>query len=249
MKRKLQCVLVDDDVRLAGLVQDLCAKSSLIELIHSFLCPKEFLKAAPGIDFDICLLDLCMPEMNSILVAKQLKGKLIIYVTGQYDNLKDAIESNPVDIIPKPIEHERFYKAIEKAYSIKAMEKAMVGIFNDNERREKYVLFNTAESKEKIRLCLQDIFYVEPDTYDARNKKVIMRDGKQHTLMRCSFEQLLSKALTLIQVNRYELISTEAVQKVRYDLITLKFQDKKETIKQVTLNRTFRKDFMNSVMF
>ncbi|HWY99102.1 MAG TPA: response regulator [Bacteroidia bacterium] len=245
MKNKLRCVLVDDDPFMHKVVKDLCVDSALIDMVDYFSCPKQFLSSVPAIDFDLCLLGICMSDMNGILVAKQLKSKMVIFVTGAHDHLLDAIESSPVDILLKPLKRERFFKAIEKANSLNMLNLGKSVVPVEQIEKQKYALFNVAESKAKLRILLSDIFYVKHDSDDSRNKLIIMKDGRQYTLMRATFEELLQYSSTLAQVNRSELISTDAVQNVRHDLITLKFQDMKESIiKQVTLNRTYRKNFM-----
>ncbi|MGP8217328.1 MAG: LytR/AlgR family response regulator transcription factor [Bacteroidia bacterium] len=244
MKNKLKCVLVDEDTSLHETVKNLCSSSNLAVVTQSFICPKQFLEAAPNIDFDICLLDLYMSEMNGIMLAKRLNGKLVIFVTGVGENLKDAIEADPLDILFKPLKKDRFIRAIEKATALLNESKSI--LHDRGPQEQKYKLFNVAESKEKVRLCLSDIYFVGNDSDDSRNKSIVMKDGKQFTLMRYTFEELLGFCSTLTQVNRSELISIEAVQKVRHDLISLKFNDPREIIvKQVTLNRTYRQSFMS----
>jgi DNA-binding LytR/AlgR family response regulator len=246
---KLRCILIDDDSRMQASVKRLCADSPLIELTESFLCPENFLASIEEIDFDLCILDVCTAGMEGLLVTKKLKDKLVIFVAGGYENIREAIELAPIDIIPKPIVKERFLNAIVKAHSINAYREGKEMAATTASQKDRCTLFNIAEAKDKILLKVSEVYFAALDSYDSRNKKVIMKDGREYTLMRYTFADILELSENLVQVNRSEIISVEAIQKVRHDLITLKFQDPREVVvKEVTLNRIFRKEFMSKMI-
>jgi hypothetical protein len=91
---------------------------------------------------------------------------------------------------------------------------------------------------------LPDIMLVTTDTTDPRHKKIYLRNGLSYTLMNCSMEQLLAIVPGLIQVNRAELVSMDAIKEAEYDLLTLKgVQDEDGRPKEVTISNSFRENF------
>ena len=67
---------------------------------------------------DLVFLDLQMPELGGLAVAKNLRGKrmpLIIFVTAFEQHALEAFDAGAVDYLLKPVRHERLTAAIQKA--------------------------------------------------------------------------------------------------------------------------------------
>ncbi len=237
MNRKLKCVLVDDDIIIIEAIKDLIRNSNIAEITHCFTNPKKFLKSLPEIDFDLCLLDIYMPEMEGLTVARLLKNKPIIFITGIESKLKEALELAPIDVITKPVKKDRLDKALTKAHCLIS-------------RAKEFEFFNVAENNTKVKLRLADIYFVQADTIDPRNKEVLLFNGTKYTLMDCTFEELLEISPGLAQVNKSELVSLDAVDKINYTLVTLKsLSSDKSKSKEVFLTNAYRKRFMNRVSY
>jgi len=233
MKKKLNCVVLDDDEFSVAILEDTCKKSKWVKIVRSFNSPKDFLDAMHEIEFDLCLLDIEMPGINGLKVAKIIGNKPIIFITGQYDKLKDALDISPVDIVTKPFKRKRLEKAFEKA-----------SIHIDKTGLVEYALFKVAESNDKVKIYFSDILYVKPDTVDPRNKQLYMANGVSYTLMNYTFEHLLSICPVLVMVNRAELVSARAVHTVRHNIVILKGVYEGNKAKKVILSDNCRKEFI-----
>jgi two-component system LytT family response regulator len=237
MLKKLKAIAVDDDVSILSTLEQMCKASPIIELVHTFTNPNEFLGKAPMLEFDLCILDIQMPQMEGITLAQVLKNKPVIFVSGSDERFRDALNLSPIDIVPKPILKDRLYKAFEKAHSLLG-------------EKKEYELFNVAESNKKVKIRLQDILLITTDDVDPRHKQAWLRSGEKYTLMNCKIEHLTANSQALIQVNRAEAVSMEAVHEVEYDLITLKgvLTDNGKP-KQVTLGAAFKKKFKERMFY
>lgn len=233
---KMKCILVDDDPLLLQMIQDLCQNSPIAEITRSYLNPKEFIDALPELDFDLCLLDIYMPELEGIVVAQMLENKPIIFVTGTDNKFKDALDLSPIDIVTKPIKKERLDKALAKAYSL----------INEN---KEFALFNVAEKQGKMKLKLADMVLVEPEEADPRNKKVTMKDGSRHTLMNYRLEDLLEINANFIQVSKSEIISADAIENLKGKMITLRLTTSSTKPINVKLSSAFRRKFLQRLHF
>jgi DNA-binding LytR/AlgR family response regulator len=237
MRTILRVVTVDDDPNIHATLKQMCKESPYIEIVYSYTDPEKFLAEAPMLDFDLCTLDIQMPGMEGITVAQVLKGKPIIFITGADNRFRDALNLSPVDIVPKPILKDRLFKAIEKAYSALASKK-------------EYELFNVAESNKKVKIRLADILLVSTDDVDPRHKQIWLKTGEQYTLMNYKLDDLVEHSQNLIQVNRAELVSIEAIHEVERDMITLKgIKADNGKPKQITLSPNFKKKLMDRMFY
>src|ERR1700756_3856913 len=109
---KLRCVLVDNDLSAHQTVRDLCSHTELAEVTRSYDNSKTFLKEQNKLEYDVCMLDIGLPELDGLVVAQLLNGKPVIFVTGQETRLREAIDFGPVDILFKPFRKERLYNAL-----------------------------------------------------------------------------------------------------------------------------------------
>jgi DNA-binding LytR/AlgR family response regulator len=210
MNKKIKIAIVDDDDYVHDFLNTIYNNSDIVEMKYSFIDSAKFIEAAPNIDFDLCMLDVRMPFMDGLEVARHIGSKPIIFVTGSDDRLPEALELSPIDIVIKPFTRERIDRALEKASKL---------IMDED---VKYGLFNVAESRKKVCIHLDDILFVKTDDVDTRNKLVVLISGTQYTLMNYSLNEILKVAGHLVQVNRQELVSVANISEVNADNITLK---------------------------
>ena len=238
MTKKLKCIVVDDDSFAVEVMKDNFRNSAYGELTHSFLSSKKFLAAAPTIDYDIIFLDISMPDIDGLSVARQVSDKHVVFVTGMEEKLKEATEFCPLGILSKPIAKNKLEKILETAYKVVAGNEVL-------KREKEYALFNIAESKEKVVLFIPDIQYVTIDEDDYRNKKAYLKGGKRVTLMNCTLESIRQQSVSLMQVNKWDLVSLTAIKSISHDNITLKINNENGKEKQVTFSRLYKKNLKN----
>jgi two-component system LytT family response regulator len=235
--KKLKCAYLDDDPFMHGVVKDFVIDSSTVEAIDYFSCPKKFLKTIPEYRYDVILLDIILPEIDGITIAKKLKDKLVVFITGEESVLKEALSLAPIDVLTKPLSKHRFDIAIEKAQ-----------LFLVNKRQsEEYKVFHCIEPKGNVQIKVQDIIYVRGEVVDSRHKQIILKDGTEYVLSHVTFDELLSLSNSLVQINRIELVSIDAIGVYEYDFLTLKGFKSAENNKQLSINRVYRSDFFNRI--
>jgi|SRR6185312_16060928 len=115
------------------------------------------------------------------------------------------------------------------------------------EEEQLFKLFNVAECRGKLLLCLTDVLFVTTDEVDHRHKKVYMKNGCSYTLMFCTLEKLLELNPRLIQINKAELVSKHAIKSMEHDLLTLNLVMENGRERQVTLSRTYKKNLLERV--
>lgn len=67
--------------------------------------------------FDIILLDLILPGIHGLEVAKQISnGSCIIFITSYRDYAVEAFDVNAVHYLVKPVAEERLFLALDRAF-------------------------------------------------------------------------------------------------------------------------------------
>ena len=107
-------------------------------------------------EVDIILLDIEMPGMNGLELAKNLgkKRPLIIFTTSKTDYAAEAFELNVADYLVKPVTPARFVQAIDKARELLDSNKEEVKI-----NEEEFIFIR--DSNIVRRLSLNDILFAE----------------------------------------------------------------------------------------
>ncbi|HEY3388914.1 MAG TPA: response regulator, partial [Prolixibacteraceae bacterium] len=115
MNTRLKCLLLDDELPSLTYLKMLCEQIPELEVIRAFNNASLFLKEIPGLEFDLCILDIEMPDVNGLQVANLLKGKPVIFTTGYKEYAAEAFDLDAIDYVRKPIKLERLQLAVRKA--------------------------------------------------------------------------------------------------------------------------------------
>lgn len=234
MTTKLKCLLLDDELPALSYIKVLCEELPDVEVVKAFNDPEKFLKAIPSLDFNVCILDIQMPGFTGLEIAQHLKDKLIIFTTAYKEFAAEAFDLNAVDYIRKPLQKERFEKAISKA---KELLKHKVS----SEKTQ--ALWNTDKGKTLINF--NEILYIKASETDSRDKLVYLVNDRKTTLKNVSFEQI-SSILPIKQfsrINKKEFIAIKTVVNFTSDEITTNISLKNATPLKLQLSEVYKEDF------
>lgn len=115
MKQKLECVLVDDEPMAREILASYIDKVPNLDLISSFENATDALVFMQESQVDLYFLDINMPEITGLSLAKIINDKAkIIFTTAYRDYAVDGFNLNVIDYLLKPFAFDRFLQAIEK---------------------------------------------------------------------------------------------------------------------------------------
>ena len=122
MMPALNILITDDEALARSRLRDLLADMDNIHIVAEAKNGKEALNFATELQPDIVLLDIRMPEMDGIEVARHLqklpRPPAVIFTTA-YDNYAiQAFDMNAVDYLLKPIRFERLQTSLQKARAL-----------------------------------------------------------------------------------------------------------------------------------
>jgi len=215
----------------------LCEQIPELEVVKAFNSPLKFCAELPKLDFDICILDIEMPDMNGLQVANLLNGRPVIFTTAYKEYAADAFDLNAVDYVRKPLTKERLEKAVKKASML---------LNNAKETRE---FFHLNTDKGKAILFFNQILYLYSSDVDSRDKIIVLQDGSTLTAKNYTFSAMLKELpyIDFCRINKKELIALKIVRVFSFDEITTTIQTTSGKNLTLTLSEAFRKDFLQKV--
>ncbi|XRE42673.1 Two-component transcriptional response regulator, LuxR family [Tenacibaculum discolor] len=154
MANKITCVIVDDEPIAREILESFIDKTPNLELISSCKNAIEALQVAQTENIDLFFLDINMPEITGLSLAKIINNKSqIIFTTAYRDYAVDGFNLNVIDYLLKPISFDRFLQAIQKVTN----NNMKISIENDN---KKDFMFVRADRK-MVKINFKDILYIE----------------------------------------------------------------------------------------
>lgn len=214
----------------------LCEQIPELEVVKAFNNPEVMLKECENIAFDLCILDIEMPGLNGLEVARLLNGKPVIFTTAYKEYAINAFDLNAIDYIQKPIQKERLEISIKKA----------IQRFSKTTAPKDFISINS--NKGRILLYFNELIYLTISESDSRDKIAFLENGSQLILKNSSFEKLLAvlPSHLFCRINKKDVISLKSIQHYTLNEITLTVQKNQKPI-FLSLSEVYRTEFIKRV--
>ncbi len=112
----MDTIIIDDEPLAIKLLEHYVAKHPSLSLAAAFTNPVDGLEHLGNHSADLLLLDVQMPELNGLHVARLVRGKCaVIFTTAYEEHALAGFDLDAMDYLLKPISYERFERAIAKA--------------------------------------------------------------------------------------------------------------------------------------
>lgn len=203
----IKAIAIDDDPMALKVLEDFCREVSFLQLEKTFEEPKDGLKYLNKFPTDLLFLDIDMPSINGIDLARQLKqDAMVIFTTSRADCAVEGFNLSAVDYLLKPFTLPRFMQAVIRANDFYR--------FNSQAEKttESNYIFVRADFN-LVKIDVDHIFYIEGlDDYLK-----IYIDGQKPLVVRMTMKGLLEKlpANKFMRVHRSFIIPTDRIKGVR----------------------------------
>lgn len=240
----MNCIVVDDEPLAREAMKLLIEESGRLQLVGSFN------SAATASDFmeqhvvDLVFLDIQMPGITGIEFARTIsKRTLVIFTTAYTEYALDSYEVDAIDYLIKPVESERFLKAVDKALSYHSLllkeekdEKEEKEAQEEKEAMETIVAaeyFFVKAERRYFKVNYSDILFIE-----GLKDYVILQLNDQRIITRMSLKaifDLLPKSLFL-RVNKSYIVNTNYIESFDNNDIFIKSYE-------IAIGNSYRDDF------
>ncbi len=117
----LRTLIVDDEPLAVERLQVICARMEGITVVGTANDGAAALRLIEALQPDLVLLDMTMPEVDGLGVAKKLsemaKRPAVIFVTAHDSYAVEAFDLDAIDYVLKPVNAKRLDRAIERAHN------------------------------------------------------------------------------------------------------------------------------------
>lgn len=119
----MRAIAVDDEPLALSVIDIFCNKTENIELVAKFTNGDDAIKYMDNNkDINLIFLDINMPNMSGVEIAKIIaKRAMIVFTTAYQDYAVEGFELEAVDYLMKPFSYERFLKAIYRVEDLIAL--------------------------------------------------------------------------------------------------------------------------------
>lgn len=213
MANILRCVIVDDEPMAREIIATYIKKTPNLHLIKTCKNASEAIIFTQTNEIDLFFLDINMPEINGLSLAKIINKKSkIIFTTAYRDYAVDGFNLNVVDYLLKPIAFDRFLQATQKV-----LQQNITVNASQNIELEKGFIFVRADRK-MIKINLNNILYIESLGDYLKvftdNTTIVTRETMSNLLSKLPINQFL-------RIHRSYIISIQKISSYTNEFIEI----------------------------
>jgi len=151
----LKCIAIDDEPLAIELISTYVSRVPGLELLQTFEDAVSAVEYIENTSFDLLFLDINMPDISGIDLARALNKKpMIIFTTAYKQFAFEGFELEAIDYLLKPIDFLRFSKAVNKAIEYHRYKNNIQAVAEDS------CIYVHSEYR-MVKILLKEIAYLE----------------------------------------------------------------------------------------
>lgn len=230
----MRTLIVDDEPLAIERLQLICAREPAIEVIGTASDGAAALRLTEALRPDLLLLDIAMPELDGIGVARALArmehAPAIIFVTAFDSFAVEAFDIEAVDYVLKPVAPDRLMRAVQRVAERRGAEQS-----GGNGDPSAYASeFWVPHRSELVRIAAEDIDRIEAER-DYMRLHVGGRSFLLHQTI-ASLEERLDPE-RFIRIHRSTIARRDRIRRLRHDGSGVWFADLGDV--EVRIGRTY----------
>jgi DNA-binding LytR/AlgR family response regulator len=164
----LNCIAIDDEPPALELVRRFIAQTPFLKLVGSFTNAIESLRFISENEVDLIFLDIQMPDLSGIELARILSGRnmgntpAIIFTTAFDQFALEGYKLDVVDYLLKPFSYEDFLRGTNKALNLAKLKtnQANLAPMNTPSVKEEEYIYLKVEFQ-TVKIACDNITYIE----------------------------------------------------------------------------------------
>lgn len=207
---KLRTLIVDDEPLAVERMQVICAKMDDLNVVGTASDGAQALRLVEALSPDLMLLDMTMPEVDGLSVAKTLAKQderpAVVFVTAHDNYAVEAFDLDAVDYVLKPVKPDRLERAIQRALARRG----------DGEREESKWLEELwiPHRSELIRIDTEEVSRIDAERDYVR----LHVEDRSYLLLQtiAGLEKRLDPA-KFIRIHRSTILRKDRIKGLRHD--------------------------------
>jgi two-component system response regulator LytT len=212
----LNCIAVDDEPLALGLVCKFIQLTPFLNLVARFNSATEALKAIHEQKIDLIFLDIQMPDLNGIELARLLDNvpsqPRVIFTTAYNQFAVEGFRVDALDYLLKPFSYEEFLRAAQKALNYAEMAgRQVLSAPAHAEPNDDYIFLKV--EYQLVRVELKEILYIE----SLKDYVKVWLKGKDKALLSLTSLKALEEKLPttrFMRIHRSFIISLENITSI-----------------------------------
>lgn len=203
----MKAIIVDDEPKAIELLKEYLSHFSRIQTVATFRNGLKAIEYLAEESVDLVFLDINMPHISGISLAKMLSDETkIIFTTAHSEFAVESYEVQATDYLLKPISLERFTKAMSKILPTQPTQTS-----------GKSNILNIKSGQKTHRVDPSKVYYLEKDgnymIYHLNDKKIMARETTTEAL-----EKLPN---SFIQIYRSYIVNIEKVENFDFESVEI----------------------------
>lgn len=220
---KIRTLILDDEQHWQLVLRRMAEAHPSIAISGVYGSPAEAIPSISKGDNDLLLLDVQLAEVNGIDFVKGIENPPLVILITTHDRFAlKSYEIDAVDFLVKPVQTERFFKAIEKVEKRLEMLSALTDEVQTSMEPLENGFFFVKEQQGYTKVNIEEILFVK----SLENYIQIVTTDSTHTILSSlnSIEQKLGPKFMrihrsyLVNLHRIATFSNESVNTGGYDL-------------------------------
>jgi DNA-binding LytR/AlgR family response regulator len=221
----IRCIIIDDEPKAIELLKLYAERLNNLMVVDTFRDPIEAIKFLESHLVDLVFLDINMPNINGISVAKIIDQKsMIIFTTAYSEHAVESYDIGAVDYLLKPISYERFYKSIEKVRPR----------IPDQRNNHGFIILKSGNTSH--RLDANNILFLQKDGnycfYHTSENRIMARESTSEALSKLPSQ--------FIRVHKSYIINIDHVSQFTHENIYIKKH-------QIPIGESYRKSALSKL--
>ena len=206
--RGMNCIIVDDEPLGRKAIQLLVKETTILKLLGSFGDADAAGRFMAENQVDLVFLDIRMPGADGIEFAKSIpKETLVIFTTAYPEYAVDSYALDAIDYLLKPVEPERFQKAVEKAcdYLLLLSEKSQKNQLETVAQNHIFV----RSDRRFYRILFEDILFIE-----GLKDYIIIQTNQRKIITKSSLKAIQEQLPTdiFMRVNKSYIVNLNQIE-------------------------------------
>jgi DNA-binding LytR/AlgR family response regulator len=212
----IKCVIIDDEQPAINVLKNYIRRLPNLQLIATDTNPLSAIEIIKAEKPDLVFLDIQMDEMNGIEVMKIISNiTKVIFCTAYSEFAVTSYELDAVDYLMKPIDFNRFAKAVQRVSDVIAQQPSVFteALIND------YIFVKAGQRGKMLKIDLDDIDYVE-----AMNNYIAFHRGPQKTLVYLTLKELEERLPTsnFMRIHKSYIVALKQISSMENNELVLK---------------------------